>query len=141
MVRYKGPSLYVILNPATTFALTPGQKRLIHPRQVSDAANVLGAAHLFFLLSYLDDKLTFFRNEREYQQLRDVWRFAWSSMYDNPTNCARWQFVPKYMISLSFIVIEKKLVLSLTWLPFLLVRFRLNPPPSEAKAAILDCLC
>ena len=37
--------------------------------------------------------------------------------YDNPTNCARWQFVANYIFSLPFIaqhVIDKKLVLSLT---------------------------
>ena len=52
------------------------------------------------------------------------------SVYDNPTNCARWQFVANYIISLRFIaqhVINKKLVLSLTWLTFPLVRFRHNP--------------
>ena len=50
--------------------------------------------------------------------------------YDNPTNCARWQFVPNYIFSLLFIaqhVIDKKLVLSLTRLSFPLVRFRHNP--------------
>ena len=51
-------------------------------------------------------------------------------MYDNPTNCARWQFVASYIISLPFIaqyLIDKKLVLSLIWLSFPLVRFRLYP--------------
>ena len=46
------------------------------------------------------------------------------SAYDNPTNCARWQFVANYIMSLPFIaqhVTDKKLVLSLT-----LVRFRQN---------------
>ena len=50
------------------------------------------------------------------------------SACDNPTHCARWQFVANYIISLPFIaqhVIDKKLVLSLTRLSFPLVRFRL----------------
>ena len=50
------------------------------------------------------------------------------SACDNSANCARWQFVANYIISLPFIgqrVIDKKLVLSLTWLSFPLLRFRL----------------
>ena len=52
------------------------------------------------------------------------------SVCDNPTNCARWQFVANHIISLPFIarhVIDKKLVLSLTRLSFPFVRFRLYP--------------
>ena len=50
------------------------------------------------------------------------------SACDNPTNCARWQFVANFIIPLPFIaqhVIDKKLVSSLTQLSFLLVRFKL----------------
>ena len=50
------------------------------------------------------------------------------SACDNPTYCARWEFVANFIISLPFIaqhVIDKKLVLSLTRLAFPLVRFRL----------------
>ena len=54
------------------------------------------------------------------------------SACDNPTNCARWQFVTNYIIPLHFIaqhVIIRKLVLSLkcTWLSFPLARFWLYP--------------
>ena len=52
-----------------------------------------------------------------------------SSVCDNPTNRAKWQFVTNHLISLPFIaqhVIDKKLVLSLMWLSFPLVRFSLN---------------
>ena len=51
------------------------------------------------------------------------------SAYDKPSNCARWQFVANYVISLPFIakhMIDKKLFLSLTRLSFPLVRFRHN---------------
>ena len=51
------------------------------------------------------------------------------SAYDNPSNCAKWQFVANYIISLPFMaqhVIGKKLVLSLTRLSFPLVRCRHN---------------
>lgn len=48
--------------PATDLAPMPVQKRLTHPRQVSDAANVFGVERMLPLLSRLDDKLTSFKN-------------------------------------------------------------------------------
>ena len=55
-----------------------------------------------------------------------------SSACDNPTNCAKQQFVTKYLIFLAFIVqhvIDKKLVVSLPRLSLPLVRFGHNLPP------------
>ena len=63
---------------------------------------------------------------------------------NNPTNCARWQFVTNYLISLPFIaqhVIDKKLVLSLTRLSFPLVRFRLNRDPADTSVSDIRMHC
>ena len=62
-------------------------------------------------------------------------------MANKSAKSAKWQFVTNHLISLPFIaqhVIDKKLVLSLTWLSFPLVRFRLNPI-SWGKCSFLSC--
>ena len=59
-----------------------------------------------------------------------------SSVCDNPTNCAKWQFVTNYLISLHFIaqhVIDEKLVLSFTRLSFSLVSIQRKSDTKQVK--------